>query len=104
MSDWLVFHGGHNLEYSAISLNTENLWNHWRILSSIWENCNEQNIFFRHSDICVKLLLRNRATVFVRNELSDELHGRRVQWLPICWRLYGMTLDEGCYYNYLLLQ
>jgi len=35
------------------------------------------------------------------NSIVYFSHGQSVGW-PNCWHLYGMTLDEGHYYNYFL--
>jgi len=43
-----------NFEHSGIYLNMENSWNPVQHQSD--NNCNKQNIFVHHSNICVKLL------------------------------------------------
>jgi len=89
------FRAATNMEYSEISLKmkTKGIIREFCAVSG--KNCKKQNILVRHSNICVKLFWT------YLNSLVPSYMVRVWEW-PVCWRLYGMTLDEGQYYYYLL--
>ena len=59
----------------------------WEFCAMSGKNFNQQNIFCSSFKYLCKILQMNRLMHF--------WHGQGVWWWPICWRLYGMNLDEG---------